>query len=110
MRRSSEEIKRLVLQYEASGSRLGPNSDYTVDDLRSLVSVNIEGFLFIGQLAIKQMLAQKTGGSIVNITSTPVISRWAPLQMRSPRWLEALSVLDVESGHVLTRKVAVYAI
>ena len=49
-----------------------PFTDYTVDDLRSLVSVNIEGFLFITQLAIKQMLAQKTGGSIVNITSTMV--------------------------------------
>jgi NAD(P)-dependent dehydrogenase (short-subunit alcohol dehydrogenase family) len=48
-----------------------PFTDYTVDDLRSLVSVNIEGFL-ITQLAIKQMLAQKTGGSIVNITSTLV--------------------------------------
>jgi NAD(P)-dependent dehydrogenase (short-subunit alcohol dehydrogenase family) len=47
-------------------------TDYTVDDLRSLVSVNIEGFLFITQLSIKQMLAQTTGGSIVNITSTMV--------------------------------------
>jgi NAD(P)-dependent dehydrogenase (short-subunit alcohol dehydrogenase family) len=47
-------------------------TDYTLDDLRSLISVNIEGFLFITQLAIKQMLAQKTGGSIVNITSTMV--------------------------------------
>jgi len=47
-------------------------TDYTVDDLRSLVSINIEGFLFISQLAIKQMLAQKSGGSIVNITSTMV--------------------------------------
>jgi NAD(P)-dependent dehydrogenase (short-subunit alcohol dehydrogenase family) len=45
-------------------------TDYTVDDLRSLVSVNIEGFLFISQLAIKQMLAQKTGGSIVNVTAS----------------------------------------
>ena len=45
-------------------------TDYTVDDLRSLVSVNIEGFLFITQLAIKQMLAQKSGGSIVNISTT----------------------------------------
>jgi NAD(P)-dependent dehydrogenase (short-subunit alcohol dehydrogenase family) len=44
-------------------------TDYTVDDLRSLVSVNIEGFLFITQLAIKQMLAQSTGGSIVNLTA-----------------------------------------
>ena len=49
-----------------------PFTEYTVADLRSLISVNIEGFLFITQLAIKQMLAQKTGGSIVNITSTMV--------------------------------------
>lgn len=49
-----------------------PFTDYTVDDLRSLISVNIEGFLFITQVVIKQMLAQKTGGSIVNITSTMV--------------------------------------
>ena len=47
-------------------------TDYTLDDLRKLVSVNIEGFFFISQLAIKQMLAQKTGGSIVNITTTMV--------------------------------------
>jgi NAD(P)-dependent dehydrogenase (short-subunit alcohol dehydrogenase family) len=47
-------------------------TEYTVDDLRSLVSVNIDGFLFISQLTVKQMLAQKSGGSIVNITSTMV--------------------------------------
>ena len=47
-----------------------PFTDYTVDDLRSLVSVNIEGFLFITQLAINQMLTQQTGGSIVTITAT----------------------------------------
>jgi NAD(P)-dependent dehydrogenase (short-subunit alcohol dehydrogenase family) len=46
-----------------------PFTDYTTEDLKSLVSVNIEGFLFITQLAIRQMLAQKTGGSIVNITA-----------------------------------------
>lgn len=47
-------------------------TDYTIDDLRALISVNIEGFLFISQFAIKQMLAQNTGGSIVNVTSTMV--------------------------------------
>src|SRR5262245_37562422 len=46
-----------------------PFTDYTAEDLKSLVSVNIEGLLFITQLAIRQMLAQKTGGSIVNITA-----------------------------------------
>jgi NAD(P)-dependent dehydrogenase (short-subunit alcohol dehydrogenase family) len=49
-----------------------PFTDYTIDNLRSLVSVNIEGFFFITQLSIKQMLAQGTGGSIVNITTTLV--------------------------------------
>jgi NAD(P)-dependent dehydrogenase (short-subunit alcohol dehydrogenase family) len=49
-----------------------PFTDYTVKDLRSLAAVNIEGFLFITQLAVKQMLAQNTGGSIVNITTTMV--------------------------------------
>lgn len=49
-----------------------PFTDYTLEDLRSLISVNIEGFFFISQLAIEQMLAQKTGGSIVNITTTLV--------------------------------------
>ena len=47
-------------------------TDYTVDDLRALITVSIEGFLYISQLAIKHMLAQKAGGSIVNITTTMV--------------------------------------
>jgi NAD(P)-dependent dehydrogenase (short-subunit alcohol dehydrogenase family) len=47
-------------------------TDYTVDDLRTLIAVNIEGFLHVSQLAIRQMLAQKTGGSIVNVTTTMV--------------------------------------
>ena len=46
-----------------------PFTDYTADDFRSLVSTNLEGFLYITQLSIKQMLAQKTGGSIVTITA-----------------------------------------
>jgi NAD(P)-dependent dehydrogenase (short-subunit alcohol dehydrogenase family) len=49
-----------------------PFTDYTIEDLRSLISVNIEGFFFITQAVIKQMLFQGTGGSIVNITTTLV--------------------------------------
>ena len=44
-------------------------TDYTAEDFKSLVSTNLEGFLYVTQLAIKQMLAQKTGGSIVTITA-----------------------------------------
>jgi NAD(P)-dependent dehydrogenase (short-subunit alcohol dehydrogenase family) len=72
-----------------------PFTDYTVDDLRSLVSVNIEGFLFISQLAIKQMLAQKSGGSIVNISSTmvghPIAGINASVAMITKGGLEAVT-------------------
>ena len=46
-----------------------PFTDYTAEDFKSLVSTNVEGFLYITQLSIKQMLAKKTGGSIVTITA-----------------------------------------
>jgi NAD(P)-dependent dehydrogenase (short-subunit alcohol dehydrogenase family) len=46
-----------------------PFTDYTAEDFKSLVSTNLEGFLYVTQRAIKQMLAQKTGGSIVTITA-----------------------------------------
>jgi NAD(P)-dependent dehydrogenase (short-subunit alcohol dehydrogenase family) len=46
-----------------------PFIEYTVEDFRSLVATNLEGFLFITQLSIKQMLAQKSGGSVVTITA-----------------------------------------
>src|SRR5580692_2952467 len=47
-----------------------PFTDYTAEDFKSLVSTHLEGFLYVSQLCIKQMLAQKTGGSIVTITAS----------------------------------------
>jgi NAD(P)-dependent dehydrogenase (short-subunit alcohol dehydrogenase family) len=49
-----------------------PFIDYTADDFRSLVSTNLEGFLYLTQRSIRQMLAQKRGGSIVTITAALV--------------------------------------
>jgi NAD(P)-dependent dehydrogenase (short-subunit alcohol dehydrogenase family) len=46
-----------------------PFTEYTVEDFKSLVATNVEGFLYVTQLVVKQMLAQKTGGSIVTITA-----------------------------------------
>src|SRR5205807_1298626 len=46
-----------------------PFTDYTADDFKSLISTNLEGFLYVTQLVVKQMLAQKTGGSVVTITA-----------------------------------------
>src|SRR5580704_7483449 len=41
-----------------------PFTDYTEEDFKSLSSTNLEGFLYVTQGAVKQMLAQKSGGSI----------------------------------------------
>jgi NAD(P)-dependent dehydrogenase (short-subunit alcohol dehydrogenase family) len=49
-----------------------PFIDYTADDYRKLASTNTEGFLHLTQFVVRQMLAQKSGGSIVSIT-TPLV-------------------------------------
>jgi len=71
-------------------------TDYTVDDLRRLTSVNIEGFLFITQLVIKQMVAQKTNGCIVNITASladhPIAGANSSVPMITKGGLQAISV------------------
>lgn len=46
-----------------------PFTSYTRDDFRALASTNLEGFIYIAQLVVKQMQAQKSGGSIVCITA-----------------------------------------
>jgi NAD(P)-dependent dehydrogenase (short-subunit alcohol dehydrogenase family) len=46
-----------------------PFTDYTAEDFTRLVSTNLNGFIYMTQLAIKQMLAQKSGGSIVSVTA-----------------------------------------
>jgi NAD(P)-dependent dehydrogenase (short-subunit alcohol dehydrogenase family) len=46
-----------------------PFTDYTAGDFRGFVATNLEGFIFITQLAVKQMLAQGDGGSVTCITA-----------------------------------------
>jgi NAD(P)-dependent dehydrogenase (short-subunit alcohol dehydrogenase family) len=47
-----------------------PFTDYTAEEFRAYVSTNLEGFIFVTQLAVKQMLAQGTGGSVTCITAS----------------------------------------
>lgn len=72
-----------------------PFTDYTAEDFRSLVSTNLEGFLYLTQLAIKQMLAQKTGGSIVTITAAlvdnPIAGATAAVPMITKGGLNAVT-------------------
>lgn len=48
-----------------------PFTEYTTEDFNALVSITLAGFLYISQLAVKQMLKQRSG-SIVNISTTLV--------------------------------------
>ena len=47
-----------------------PFTEYTAEEFRGFVSTNLEGFIFITQLAVKQMLLQGTGGSVTTITAS----------------------------------------
>jgi NAD(P)-dependent dehydrogenase (short-subunit alcohol dehydrogenase family) len=72
-----------------------PFTDYTADDFRALASTNLEGFIYITQLAIKQMLAQKSGGSIVSITTSlvehPIAGVPASVPMITKGGIEAIT-------------------
>lgn len=72
-----------------------PFTDYTAADFSALASTNLEGFIYITQLAIKRMLAQKSGGSIVSITATlaehPIAGINASVPMITKGGLEAIT-------------------
>jgi NAD(P)-dependent dehydrogenase (short-subunit alcohol dehydrogenase family) len=72
-----------------------PFTDYTAEDFKALSSTNLEGFLYVTQGAVKQMLAQKSGGSVVTITASlaanPIIDITASVPMVTKGGLEAVT-------------------
>jgi NAD(P)-dependent dehydrogenase (short-subunit alcohol dehydrogenase family) len=71
-----------------------PFTEYTTEDFDSLVSTTLAGFLYVSQLAIKQMLRQKSG-SIINISSTlvdqPIVGVGAAVQIMLKGALNAVT-------------------
>jgi NAD(P)-dependent dehydrogenase (short-subunit alcohol dehydrogenase family) len=71
-----------------------PFTDYTTEEFRRFVSINLDGFIFITQLAVKRMLAQNTGGSVTCITaalaSNPIAGNPASIPMITKGGLEAV--------------------
>lgn len=71
-----------------------PFTDYTAEDFKALSSTNLEGFLYVTQGAVKKMLSQKSGGSIVNITTSltvnPISGITASVPMITKGGLEAV--------------------
>src|SRR5271156_6098673 len=70
-----------------------PFLDYTIEEFRRFVSINLEGFIFMTQLAVKQMLLQGNGGSVTSISASladnPIASEPASIPMITKGGLEA---------------------
>jgi NAD(P)-dependent dehydrogenase (short-subunit alcohol dehydrogenase family) len=72
-----------------------PFTEYTTEDFRRFSETNLEGYIYITQLAVKQMLAQKTGGSVTCVTSAmvehPIAGVNASIPMVTKGGLEAIT-------------------
>jgi NAD(P)-dependent dehydrogenase (short-subunit alcohol dehydrogenase family) len=72
-----------------------PFLDYTIEDFRKLSSTNLDGFIHLTQLAVRQMLQQKSGGSVVSITSSlvdhPISDVTASVAMITKGGIDAIS-------------------
>jgi len=90
-----------------------PFTEYTADDFRALVSTNLAGFIYITQLAVKQMQAQKSGGSIVSISAAlvdnPIAGIPASLSMVTKGGLNAVTrslAIEYAKEHIRFNAVA----
>src|SRR6266581_883619 len=72
-----------------------PFTEYTPEDFRVLSSTNLDGFIHTTQLAVKQMLSQKSGGSVVSITTSivdhPLAAITASVPMITKGGIDAIS-------------------
>jgi len=90
-----------------------PFIEYTPEDFAALVATNLAGFIHITQLAVKQMLAQNTGGSIVSITAAladnPIAGVTASVAMITKGGLETVTrhlAMEYAKQHIRFNAVA----
>jgi NAD(P)-dependent dehydrogenase (short-subunit alcohol dehydrogenase family) len=88
-------------------------TDYSIDDFARLVSTNLKGFLYATQQAVRQMLAQGTGGSIVSITAaladSPIAGVNASIPMMTKGGIHAIThslALEYAQGGIRVNAVA----
>jgi NAD(P)-dependent dehydrogenase (short-subunit alcohol dehydrogenase family) len=72
-----------------------PFTEYTPEDFKALSSTNLEGFLYVTQRVVKQMLTQELGGSVVTITAAlaanPIADITASVPMITKGGLETVT-------------------
>jgi NAD(P)-dependent dehydrogenase (short-subunit alcohol dehydrogenase family) len=73
-----------------------PFTEYTADEFQGFVSTNLAGFIFVTQLAVRQMLRQGTGGSVTTITASlaenPIAGVPASIPMMTKGGLAAITL------------------
>jgi NAD(P)-dependent dehydrogenase (short-subunit alcohol dehydrogenase family) len=73
-----------------------PFTEYTAEELRAFVSTNLDGFVFITQLAVRQMLAQDGGGSVTSISASladnPIAGVPASVPMMTKGGIDAITL------------------
>jgi NAD(P)-dependent dehydrogenase (short-subunit alcohol dehydrogenase family) len=73
-----------------------PFTEYTAEELRAFVSTNLDGFVFITQLAVRQMLAQERGGSVTSISASladnPIAGVPASVPMMTKGGIDAITL------------------
>jgi NAD(P)-dependent dehydrogenase (short-subunit alcohol dehydrogenase family) len=73
-----------------------PFIEYSAAEFRSFVSTNLDGFIFVTQFAVRQMLAQGKGGSVTTITAAladnPIMGAPASIPMITKGGLNAITL------------------
>ena len=73
-----------------------PFTEYSADDLRGFLSTNLDGFVFMTQIVVKQMLTQGGGGSVTTITAAladnPIAGAPSSIPMITKGGLNAITV------------------
>ena len=73
-----------------------PFTEYTAEELRAFVATNLDGFVFITQLAVRQMLTQDRGGSVTSIsaslTDNPITGVPASIPMMTKGGIDAITL------------------
>jgi NAD(P)-dependent dehydrogenase (short-subunit alcohol dehydrogenase family) len=73
-----------------------PFTEYTAEELRSFVSINLDGFVFMTQVAVRQMLVQEMGGSVTSISASladhPIAGSPASIPMMTKGGINAITL------------------
>ncbi|MGD0732087.1 MAG: SDR family oxidoreductase [Terracidiphilus sp.] len=73
-----------------------PFTGYTAEELSAFVATNLYGFVFITQLAVRQMLVQQRGGSVTSISAAladnPIAGVPASIPMMTKGGIDAITL------------------